>query len=264
MHVITSPQNSLIKQVVLLLKKSRERKKAGLYVAEGIRELEVAAQAGLKPFKWLTTPAFLELPIISTLMEKWGEERCQLVSDMVFSKISYREGVPNVVALFPLHHTALENLQLAEKPLLLVADRIEKPGNLGAMLRTADAAGVDAVLITDPLADLYNPNVLRNSLGSFYTHQLVTSSAKEAITFLKSRNIPIVVTWLEAAKPYYQVDFSGGAAMVLGTEATGVDAHWVEAADSKVIIPMYGRVDSLNVSNAAAIVLFEAIRQLRG
>jgi TrmH family RNA methyltransferase len=263
MHVISSPQNSLIKQVVLLLKKSRERKKSGLYVAEGIRELEVAARAGLKPFKWMTTPEYLGLPTLAILRNTWGEETCQLVSDLVFGKISYREGVPNVVALFAMESQELEALVLPEKPLLMIADRIEKPGNLGAMLRTADAAGVDAVLITDPLADQYNPNVIRNSLGSFFTHRIVVCTAIDALAYLKSKNIPIAVTWLEAAKPYFQVDFRKGAALVMGTEATGVDAQWVDAADHRIIIPMYGQVDSLNVSNAAAIVLFEAAKQIR-
>lgn len=259
--IITSVQNPFVKEVHLLATKARERQSEKKFLVEGLRELRAAHDAGFQPVKWLGTPDFEAHPDMQFLRDAWGHVLYQPVSKQVFNKLVYRQDAPNALGIFGMEPASLNSLQLPQNPLVLVLDKIEKPGNLGAMLRTADAAGVDAVLVTDATTDLYNPNVLRNSLGSFFTKTIVKCDAHEAIAFLKQQHIQIFTTWLAAAAPYYLKDFKPGAAIVMGTEATGVEAHWVEAAAGNIIIPMYGTMDSLNVSNAAAVVLFEAVRQ---
>jgi RNA methyltransferase, TrmH family len=261
--LITSVHNPSVKEINLLATKARERQQQQRFLVEGLRELRAAHAAGFQPVKWYGVPEFETHPDFQFLRDVWGQVLYQPVSKMVFNKLVYRQDAPSALAVFAMEPLLLQNLQLPQNPLILVLDKIEKPGNLGAMLRTADAAGVDAVLVTDATTDLYNPNVLRNSLGSFFTNTLVKCGAEEAIAFLKQNGIPIYTTWLEAAEPYYAKDFKAGAAVVMGTESTGVAAHWVGAATGNIIIPMYGTMDSLNVSNAAAIVLFEAVRQRR-
>jgi TrmH family RNA methyltransferase len=259
--LITSLQNPQVKELITLATKARERQRQNQFLVEGLRELLAAQAAGLQPLKLFSAPEYESHSDFQKLRDSWAHVPFQPFSKVVFNKVVYRQDVPNAVGVFAMVPNKLSDLQLPKNPLVLVLDKIEKPGNLGAMLRTADAAGVHAVLVTDATTDLYNPNVLRNSLGSFFTNTLVKCAASEAIAFLQHHQIPIYTTWLEAAEPYYAKDFKNGAAVVMGTEATGVEAHWVEAADGNIIIPMYGKMDSLNVSNAAAIVLFEAVRQ---
>lgn len=259
--IITSVHNPLVKNLNLLATKAKARNQQQKFIVEGLRELRAAQAAGISPEQWLCTPEFENHPDVQFLMDAWGVQNCQPLSLPVFNKLAYRQGIPNALGVFAMPDFSLSKLSLPKNPLLLVLDKIEKPGNLGAMLRTADAAGVDTVFVTDPTTDLLNPNVLRNSLGSFFTNHIVQCTAKQAIEFFQSHQINIFTTWLEAAEPYYLKDFKSGAAIVMGTEATGVEAHWVEAATGNIIIPMYGKMDSLNVSNAAAVVLFEAVRQ---
>jgi TrmH family RNA methyltransferase len=183
------------------------------------------------------------------------------VSAAVFEKIAYRAAVPNAVALLRMRPTALADLTLPDCPMVLVVEQVEKPGNLGAMLRTADAAGAHAVLVCDPHTDLFNPNAIRASLGAIFTVPVVALSSGEAASFLRSQKIKIMATSLEAAKPLYDANLRQPLALVLGAEATGISPYWAAQADERLIIPMHGQVDSLNVSAAAAIVLFEAVRQ---
>jgi TrmH family RNA methyltransferase len=171
-----------------------------------------------------------------------------------------------VVAVLKMKNHGFADLRLSENPLLLIMESVEKPGNLGAMLRTADAAGVDAVLVCDPHTDIFNPNAIRASLGAIFTVPVVACSSEEAVAFLRftplgSKKIKIMATWLEAARSLYDVDLRQPLAFVLGAEATGITPFWVEQADERIIIPMSGQVDSLNVSASAAVVLFEAVRQ---
>ena len=155
----------------------------------------------------------------------------------------------------------LEDLTLPENPLVVVLESVEKPGNLGAVLRSADAAGADAVLCCDPLTDLWNPNLIRASIGAVFTVPCVACSSQEAIAWLKARGIRILTAQLQDSSLYYDCDMTAGTAIVMGTEATGLTQQWREAADAHIRIPMLGRLDSLNVSVSAAILLFEAVRQ---
>ena len=174
-----------------------------------------------------------------------------------------REGTEGVIAEVRTPERRLEELALPEKPLVVVLESVEKPGNLGAVLRSADAAGADAVLVCDPLTDLWNPNLIRASIGAVFTVPCVACSSADAIAFLKARGIRILTAQLQDSSLYYDCDMTGGTALVMGTEATGLTDAWREAADAHIRIPMLGRLDSLNVSVSAAILLFEAVRQRR-
>ena len=183
-----------------------------------------------------------------------------------YAKIAYRENTEGMVAVVEEKRLTLQDVKFGKKwehPLVLVVESVEKPGNLGALLRTADACGIDAVLVCDPLTDLYNPNLIRSSLGGIFTNQVVACSNEEALEWLKSNNINIFTAQLQDSEWYYDTDMRGGTAIVMGTEATGLTPQWREAADAHIRIPMLGILDSLNVSVSAAILMFEAVRQRR-
>ena len=179
----------------------------------------------------------------------------------VYAKISYREGTEGVIAEVRTPERKLEDIALPARPLIVVLERVEKPGNLGAVLRSADAARADAVLVCDPLTDLWNPNLLRASIGAAFTVPCVACSSADAIAFLKERGIRILTAQLQDSSLYYDCDMTAVTAIVMGTESTGLTGQWREAADTHIRIPMLGRLDSLNVSVSAAILLFEAVRQ---
>ena len=183
------------------------------------------------------------------------------LSAAVYEKVAYRGGTEGVIAEVRAKALSLEVLNLPENPLIVVLESVEKPGNLGAVLRSADAAGADAVLICDPLTDLYNPNLIRASIGAIFTVPCVACSSQEAIAFFKSRGIRILTAQLQDSSLYYDTDMRCGTAIVMGTESTGLSQAWRKAADAHIRIPMLGRLDSLNVSVSAAILLFEAVRQ---
>jgi TrmH family RNA methyltransferase len=183
------------------------------------------------------------------------------VSKEVYAKIAMREGTEGIMAEVRTPERKLADLELPENPLIVVLESVEKPGNLGAVLRSADAAGADAVLICDPLTDLWNPNLIRASIGAVFTVPCVACSSAEAIAFLKARGIRILTAQLQDSSLYYDCDMTVGTALVMGTEATGLTDAWRAAADAHIRIPMLGRLDSLNVSVSAAILLFEAVRQ---
>ncbi len=255
---ISSLQNPLVKKVVLLTQKSRARKQEGLFVMEGIREIERAHKAGFV-LQTVLYNSFWQTEEMESFLPENIEK---IVADeTVFKKLAYRWGVKNVVAVAEVKNQKLEDLKDLENPLILVVENIEKPGNLGAMLRSADAAGVCAVVVCNQEMDIYNPNVLRNSLGGFFNLPVVQTTSSEAIEFLQAHGIQILTTFLEASKPYYEMDFKKPTAIVLGSEAEGVSKIWTDNSDQNIIIPMSGIVDSLNVSNAASIVMFEASRQ---
>ena len=192
-----------------------------------------------------------------------GQTKVFEVSDEVYAKIAMREGTEGVIAEVRTPERRLEDIVLPENPLIVVLESVEKPGNLGAVLRSADAAGADAVLVCDPLTDLWNPNLIRASLGAVFTVPCVACGTEEAIAFLKARGIRILTAQLQDSSLYYDCDMTGGTALVMGTESTGLTPRWREAADAHIRIPMLGRLDSLNVSVSAAILLFEAVRQRR-
>ena len=259
MHsLITSTQNPKIKNL-LALEKSRERKKQSLFVIEGKKEITMALNAGYK----IGNIFFCEELIHPDDLKALGADDKLLipVSKDVFDKIAIRENSGGVVAVAEQKNHVLHKVKLNANPLVLILEAVEKPGNLGAILRTADAAGVDAVIICDPQTDFYNPNVVRSSLGCVFTNQLAAASSEETIEWLRLHNIKIYCTYLQASRPYHLIDFTTPAAIVMGTESTGLSATWVQHADANIIIPMLGKIDSMNVSTAAAVVVFEAKRQ---
>ena len=259
MHVlISSTQNPKIKSL-LLLEKPRERKKQSVFVVEGKKEVMYAMEAGYK-----IENIFFCQDIISfqELMGLNLEDNLLIpVSREVFDKIAVRESSGGMVAIVEQKTHHLNDIKLKKNPLLLILEAVEKPGNLGAILRTADAAGVDAVIICDPQTDFYNPNVIRSSVGCVFTKQIASATSEETIEWLMKNNVQIFCTYLQASKPYYEIDFIGPSAIVMGTEATGLSDNWVKNATSNIIIPMQGVIDSMNVSTAAAVVIFEALRQ---
>ena len=256
---ISSLQNQKIKQLVLLQQKSSERKRSGLFVVEGLRELRHCVSKGYEIDSLFFCSALLGESIDDLLVASSYE-----VTEQVYGKIAYRDSTEGVVAVMRMRHTALEDLQLSDRPLLVVLESVEKPGNLGAVLRSADAAGADAVIVCDPLTDLYNPNLIRASIGALFTVPTVAVSSEACIRFLKERGIRILTAQLQDSELYYDTDMTCGTAIVMGTEATGLTNQWREAADAQIRIPMLGQLDSLNVSVSAAILLFEAVRQREG
>lgn len=261
-EIITSTQNPKIKHLILLQQKSAERKLEGLFVVEGGREVLHCLHSGYELDTLFACPEILEgyegaAEIMSLLHEGHGYE----VSPKVYGRVAYREGTEGVIAQMRVRATRLEDLKLPDNPLLMVLERVEKPGNLGAVLRSADAAAADAVIVCDPLTDLYNPNLIRSSIGAIFTVPTVACSSEECIRFLKSKGIQILTAQLQDSKLYYDTDMRCGTAIVMGTESTGLTNIWRNAADAHIRIPMKGQLDSLNVSVSAAILLFEAVRQ---
>ena len=253
-NVITSLQNARVKHLVQLQQKSSERRRSGLFVVEGQRELMHCVEAGYE--------------VEEVFMVEGGDWKVEgfspaifTVSPQVYEKMAYRGSTEGVIATVRQRNLTLSDLQLPANPLIMVLESVEKPGNLGAVLRSADAAKADTVVICDPLTDLYNPNLIRASLGAVFSVPVVACSSEECIAFLKQRNIQILTAQLQDSSLYYDTDMRRATALVMGTESTGLTDIWRQAADAHIRIPMLGRMDSLNVSVSAAILLFEAVRQ---
>ena len=263
---VSSPQNPRIKQLLRLQQKSAERRALGLTLVEGLRELTIAIEAGVAVATIYTCPELASatsLADLNTLFAgrpnapEWFE-----VTRPVFEKVAYREGSDGLLAVLRTPARTLADLRLPPNPLVIVLEAVEKPGNLGAILRTADAAPVDAVLIGDPRTDLFNPNVIRASIGCVFTVPTVAASVADILVFLKEKGIRTYAAALAPeARLYTEYDFRGPLALVMGTEADGLSPQMREACDETVIIPMMGRIDSLNVSVATAVLTFEAVRQ---
>lgn len=257
---ISSLQNSTVKSLLRLQEKSRTRKKEGRFIVEGIREIELALQAGYQIEILLYNPAILDLS--NQQHFKSRVETCVEVTDEVYKKIAYRNSTEGVLAIAEAKDHNLKNLQLKNKhPLILVAEAPEKPGNIGALLRTADAARADAVIIANPRTDLYNPNIIRSSVGCVFTCQIAMGDTPEIIRYLKNHQVDIYCATLQAAVLYTTQDYKRATAIVVGTEADGLSTEWRNNATQNIIIPMGGKIDSMNVSVSAGILLFEARRQ---
>lgn len=259
MHfLITSTQNPKIKSL-LALEKPRERRKQQLFVVEGAKEVRMAMEAGYRIGNIFFCEEILDKKESGDLLKQ--DKLLIPVSKDVFDKIAIRESTGGILAVAEQKLHRLQDIKLSDNPLLLILEAVEKPGNLGAILRTADAAGVDAVIICDPQTDFYNPNVIRSSVGCVFTKQIASATSEETINWLKQQHINIFCTYLKASKPYHETDFTKPSAIVMGTEATGLSDVWVKNSTANIIIPMQGKIDSMNVSNAAAVTVFEARRQ---
>jgi len=262
--IITSTQNAKVKHVVALQQKSALRRKEGLFVVEGRRELAYCLEAGYKVIECFILENLERLDNLENLeILETLENLSPLfpVSPQVYEKMAYRGSTEGVIAVVREKQLSLDDLRLSSNPLVIVLERVEKPGNLGAVLRSADAAKADAVIICDPLTDLYNPNLIRSSIGAVFSVPCVACSSEACIDFLQARGIQILTAQLQDSSLYYDTDMRRGTAIVMGTESTGLTDQWRQAADAHIRIPMLGKLDSLNVSVSAAILLFEAVRQ---
>jgi TrmH family RNA methyltransferase len=258
MKQISSVQNPFIKSLVLLQEKAKARKQSGTFLMEGQREISIAIKGGYQ----IETVLFL--PEICT--EKEASQLAPTaelieINKEVFQKLAYRDTTEGILAVAKTKSTLLSDLKLSQNPLILVAEAPEKPGNIGALLRTADAANLDAVIIANPKSDLYNPNIVRSSVGCLFTNQIATGTTAEIIAFLKEKNIAMYCATLQNSNGYHLENYTTPTALVVGTEATGLTQEWRDAATQNIIIPMQGEIDSMNVSVAAAILIFEAKRQ---
>ena len=258
--LITSPQNPFIKRLLQLKEKSRERKKTKLFLLEGKRELSLAIKGGYQIETLLFFPdLFSESE--AKAMERYNVETIE-ISKEVFQKLAYRNTTEGVIALGKTKQHTLEELKLSSKnPLILVTEAPEKPGNIGALLRTADAANIDAVIIANPKSDIYNPNIIRSSVGCVFTTEIAVAESSAVIRYLKKYNFNIFSAILQESEPYHKQDYKLPTAIVVGTEATGLTKEWRNASTKNISIPMQGVIDSMNVSVAAGILIFEAKRQ---
>ena len=258
MKQITSIQNPFIKTLVLLQEKAKNRKQSGSFLIEGQREIMLAQKGGYQIETILFAP-----DICSEIEARKLSKSAEIIeiNTAVFQKLAYRDTTEGILAVAKTKSMQLSDLKLSENPLILIAEAPEKPGNIGALLRTADAANLDAVIIANPKSDMYSPNIVRSSVGCLFTNQIATGTTAEIITFLQQKKINFYGATLQNSTSYHTQDYTTPTALVVGTEATGLTQEWRAAATQNIIIPMQGEIDSMNVSVAAAILIFEAKRQ---
>ena len=252
---IISLQNPKVKYIVKLREDKRQRQRDGLMLVEGYDELILALSSGLQPQSLLTAPELASRSIDIPNAE------LTTVSRAVFEKMSYRDNPDGWLGIFPTPKKSLNDLKLSASPLVIVAESVEKPGNLGAILRTADAASVDAVIVCDPRVDLWSPNVIRASRGAVFAVATVEAESPTALAWLRLRKMRVLAATPSAEVLYTDVNLSEPIAIAVGTEDEGLTDFWMQNADIKVKIPMLGRVNSLNVSIATALITYESVRQ---
>lgn len=287
-ETITSAQNRKVKELLTLVEKSKARSAAGLFVVEGQRELGHCLDAGFIPETLFICGEVMAVQNNAVNGAKTGHLTENIegkdgldaliakaealnprlgvvqIPAFLYEKVAYRGSTEGIIAEVHSVPRALEDLRLGERPLVMVLESVEKPGNLGAVLRSADAAGADAVIVCDPLTDIWNPNLIRSSVGAVFSVPVAVCTSADAIAFLKKRGIRILTAQLQDSEWYYDTDMTGATALVMGTESTGLTQAWRDSADAHIKIPMLGRLDSLNVSVSAAVLLYEAVRQRKG
>lgn len=287
-ETITSAQNRKVKELLTLVEKSKARSAAGLFVVEGQRELGHCLDAGFIPETLFICGEVMAVQNNAVNGAKTGHLTENIegkdgldaliakaealnprlgvvqIPAFLYEKVAYRGSTEGIIAEVHSVPRSLENLRLGERPLVMVLESVEKPGNLGAVLRSADAAGADAVIVCDPLTDIWNPNLIRSSVGAVFSVPVAVCTSADAIAFLKKRGIRILTAQLQDSEWYYDTDMTGATALVMGTESTGLTQAWRDSADAHIKIPMLGRLDSLNVSVSAAVLLYEAVRQRKG
>lgn len=253
---IESAQNQRIKNLIKLQQKSRERKNQGVFLVEGFQENDLALKAGFEAVEFYICDEIFDGSI------DLNNYKVFKLSPALFEKLAYRKTTGGILGMYKVKENSLNDIQLKDRALVVVLESIEKPGNLGAVLRTCDAAGVDLLIVCDPLVDFYNPNVIRSSVGTVFTNQIAVANQEEVVDWLKLNQVKIYSTYLrDDTKNLYAIDFREKIALILGTENSGLSDFWLEVSDDLIKIPMHGKVDSLNISNAAAICIYEAVRQ---
>lgn len=287
-ETITSAQNRKVKELLTLVEKSKARSAAGLFVVEGQRELGHCLDAGFIPETLFICGEVMAVQNNAVNGAKTGHLAENIegkdgldaliakaealnprlgvvqIPAFLYEKVAYRGSTEGIIAEVHSVPRSLEDLRLGERPLVMVLESVEKPGNLGAVLRSADAAGADAVIVCDPLTDIWNPNLIRSSVGAVFSVPVAVCTSADAIAFLKERGIRIFTAQLQDSEWYYDTDMTGATALVMGTESTGLTQAWRDSADAHIKIPMLGRLDSLNVSVSAAVLLYEGVRQRKG
>ncbi len=259
---IISLQNPKVKEVNKLQQSSSYRKEQGLYVLEGVREFSLAQRSGYKPHMvFICSQIYLDDPNYPIYLSNVSVGSLFYVSPEVYKKIAYRDGVEGIVGVFHMKRLDLESIAFTSNPLFLVLEKVEKPGNLGAIFRTADAAGVSAVFLCDMACDPYNPNAIRSSLGCIFTVPWLQVSNSDLLHWLKTKSINVVSSTPIAQKSHFHANLNLPCAIVMGAEDKGLSPFWLTNAHETIVIPMQGEIDSLNVSVATAILLFEALRQ---
>lgn len=259
---ISSLQNPLIKEVLQLQEKSRIRRSSGLFIIEGLREIELALKGNYVLKSILYCTDIISTDEFKRLKEGTNSETEFIeLSSEVYQKLAYRTTTEGVISIAKAKSLSLYSIQLGNNPLILVAEAPEKPGNIGAILRTADAANIDAVIIANPKTDIYNPNIIRSSVGAIFTNQIATGSTSEIIAYLEEKKVAIFSAILQDAVEYHRCDYTGASAIIVGTEAEGLSEEWRIRSSQNITIPMQGHIDSINVSVAAGILIFEAKRQ---
>lgn len=265
--IIRSRQNPRV-QALARLHERREREATGRFLIEGARELERAMDAGVTPTELVFCPSLFKRPEAARKLlaaaAKTGAEPVEF-GEEAFDKIGHREGADGLIGVARLRKPDLASLPAPKTsaPLYLVIEAVEKPGNLGALLRTADAAGCDATLVCDPVTDLFNPNVIRSSQGAVFSMPTAVADGATVASWLRERGVTVIATTPAARDMHWTPDYRKPVALLLGSEKDGLSDFWLKNADSLVAIPQLGRADSLNVGMAAAICLFEAVRQRR-
>jgi TrmH family RNA methyltransferase len=257
---LTSVNNKQVKEFYQLTLKSKHRRTSNTFLIEGLREIKLASNNDWQIKQLLYCPKIISEKDLDKSFENEIEKI--EVSLEVYEKLAYRNSTEGVIAITNCKNHDLKNIKFkSNNPLIIVIEAPEKPGNIGAILRTADAANIDAVIIANPKTDLYNPNIIRSSVGSVFTNNIFTGNTTEVISLLKSKNIKIYASSLKADELYHNQNYCKSCALIIGTEDKGISKEWSEHSYKNVKIPMKGEIDSLNLSNAAAILIFEAVRQ---
>jgi TrmH family RNA methyltransferase len=255
MEQITSAHNQHIKHAVMLRTKHSARRHHRLFIIEGRRELMLASKAGY---------CLQSIFVCSSIYDGKPLPKCDAVYDItpaLFAKLACRASSDGIIAIAHQKQHLLADIKLSANPFIILIEGIEKPGNIGAILRTADAAAVDAVIVCNPLCDIYNSNCIRASIGAVFCVQTACCSAADALSFLMRNNIRIYAAALGGSVRYDLADMRSPCAIALGTEDAGLSSWWLEHSHQRIMIPMRGCMDSLNVSVSAAAITFEAIRQ---
>ena len=259
---ITSRQNQRIKDTVKL-RQRRIREEKHQTVIDGVREISRAIEAGVQPLEAFVCQALLDGRDAIKLVENISSQGCQIseVTAPVFEKLAFGDRAEGIVAVISIPQAGLSDLQLPQKPVIGIIEGVEKPGNLGAILRSADAAGVGALVVADGRTDLFNPAVIRASLGTIFTVPTCTATSSETLAWLNSEKIPILAARPDGTVLHTETDMTRGAAIVLGSEADGLSDTWLGDDIQPIRLPMHGAADSLNVSATAAVLFYEALRQ---
>tara|TARA_B100001059_G_scaffold146773_1_gene146625 strand:- start:2561 stop:3358 length:798 start_codon:yes stop_codon:yes gene_type:complete len=258
---ISSKSNPVYKKISKLLFKNNKRKASNSFIVENKKDISLCKDFGFE---------FIEIIICSELICEQNITYINknlkniIIHDFslnLFQELVYKKKGDGLLALVRSKDNSLKNFTLSKKPYILIAESPEKPGNIGALLRTADAAGLDGLIIADPKTELYNPNTIRASLGSIFTMQIATASTDEIIQYLKNNNIKIYSTFVKRSRNYLNVDYNTACAIVVGTESSSLSKPWLSKSDELISITMKGKMDSLNLSVSAAIVIFEGLKQ---